>query len=151
MRIAQLSDTTLFKDLTQEELVQVAMRIDSVAFKKGSQIVEENTPGDKLYVIRSGEVRISKKIHKVGEEAFAFLHEGDFFGEMAFIDDKPRSATVYAEEKTECYVLSYENLRRLMAENSIIANKILWVLVRSLADRLRHTNDKISDFFKLAI
>src|SRR5204863_9308646 len=68
-------------------------------FREGSMIFREGEKGDKLFIVLDGRVRISKFIPGVGEEALAVLDRGDFFGEMALIDDKPRSADATAHEQ----------------------------------------------------
>ncbi len=84
----------LFKErgLSAAEMKLLATFSSEERFREGSMIFREGEKGDKLYIVLDGRVRISKFIPGVGEEALTVLDRGDFFGEMALIDDKPRSA-----------------------------------------------------------
>src|SRR2546430_7535485 len=84
----------LFRErgLSAGEMKLLATFSSEERFREGSMIFREGEKGDKLFIVLDGCVRISKFIPGVGEEALAVLDRGDFFGEMALIDDKPRSA-----------------------------------------------------------
>ena len=84
----------LFRErgLSAAEMKLLATFSSEERFREGSMIFREGEKGDKLYIVLDGRVRISKFIPGVGEEALTVLDRGDFFGEMALIDDKPRSA-----------------------------------------------------------
>src|SRR5947209_18428261 len=90
----------LFKErgLSAAEMKLLATFSTEERFREGSMIFREGEKGDKLYIILDGRVRISKFIPGVGEEALTVLDRADFFGEMALIDDKPRSADPKAHE-----------------------------------------------------
>ncbi len=90
----------LFKErgLSAAEMKLLATFSSEEKFREGSMIFREGEKGDKLYIVLDGRVRISKFIPGVGEEALTVLDRGDFFGEMALIDDKPRSADAKAHD-----------------------------------------------------
>src|SRR4029077_13955557 len=82
--------------LSSKELRLLAAFSSEEMFKAGQNIFMEGERGDKLYILLDGQVRISKFIPGVGEEALAILERGDFFGEMALIDRAVRSADAKA-------------------------------------------------------
>jgi CRP-like cAMP-binding protein len=110
----------------------------------GTLIFSEGTAGDKVYLILEGKVRISRTVPGMGEEALAVLKAGDYFGEMALIDDFPRSADARAHEACRLFVISKEHLQDLLFVDRDLAYDLLWNFVRTLSSRLRDTNDKMT-------
>ena len=80
----------------------------------------------------------------MGEEALAVLRAGTYFGEMALIDDFPRSADARAHEDCRLFVIRKEDLADLLFVDRDLAYDLLWSFVRTLAGRLRETNDKMT-------
>jgi CRP-like cAMP-binding protein len=91
-----LKKVSLFGSLSTPELEKVGKISTMEAFARDAVIFREGDPGDRCYIITNGEVRISKFIPNIGEEALAVLKPGDYFGEMALIDKSPRSAHAIA-------------------------------------------------------
>ncbi len=138
-----LKNIYLFQNLTQDEVSRVAQISGTENFTTGSSIFKEGDQGDKLYVILSGAVRISKKVSGA-EEALAVLKTGDFFGEMALIDDIERSADAIAHEDCSLMTIKKDNFESLLFVNKDLAYSILWSFVRTLSARLRETNEKVA-------
>ena len=107
-------------------------------------IFAEGAVGDKMYLILSGAVRISREVPGMGEEALAVLRTGNYFGEMSLVDDSPRSADAKAHETTELFVIRKEDLEDLLFVDRDLAYDLLWNFVRTLTSRLRETNDKMT-------
>jgi CRP-like cAMP-binding protein len=110
----------------------------------GTNIFAEGDKGDKFYLILDGAVRISRMVPGMGEEALAVLRSGAYFGEMALIDDFPRSAHAIAHEKCRLFVIRKEALEDLLFVDRDLAYELLWNFVRTLSARLRETNDKMT-------
>jgi CRP/FNR family transcriptional regulator, cyclic AMP receptor protein len=110
---------------------------------RGTRIFTEGTPGDKVYIILEGAVRISRQVSGM-EETLAVLKIGDYFGEMALIDDFPRSADALAHERCRLFVITKDHLADLLFVDRDLAYDLLWTFVRTLAARLRETNDRMS-------
>jgi len=140
----------LFEDLTEEELAKVSKILVKESYPEGTFLFREGDKGDKFYVIITGSVRISQAISGAGEEALTILGKGDYFGEMALIDESPRSADVIVHENSELLVISKKDFDDLLFFNKEIAYKMLWAFVRTLSRRLRETNDKIKAFLHMA-
>lgn len=107
-------------------------------------IFHEGDKGDKFYLIIEGAVRISRNVAGMGEEALAVLRAGDYFGEMALIDDFPRSASALVHEACKLFVIRKEALEDLLFVDRDLAYELLWSFVRTLSGRLRDTNDKMT-------
>jgi CRP-like cAMP-binding protein len=138
-----LEKIVLFKGLTSDQISQLIKVARSEEFKAGEIIFKEGEKGDKLYIILSGSVRISKQIPGSGEEALAVLKPGDFFGEMALIDDVERSADAIANEKSSILSIDKNSFESLLFLNKDLAYTILWNFVKTLSRRLRDTNEKL--------
>jgi CRP/FNR family cyclic AMP-dependent transcriptional regulator len=136
----------LFRErgLSAAEMKLLATFSSEERFMEGSMIFREGEKGDKLYIVLDGRVRISKFIPGVGEEALAVLDRGDFFGEMALIDEKPRSADAKAHE-TDATVLSIDRatLNEILSMDPHASLQFLNLLCRMISRRLREINDKI--------
>ena len=87
-----LRTVPLFHELDDEELTQVLLVALVKRYSSGARILEEEQSGGQLHVIREGQVRISKTVPGLGEEALTILGPGEFFGEVEFFDGSPASA-----------------------------------------------------------
>ena len=136
----------LFRErgLSAAEMKLLATFSSEERFREGSMIFREGERGDKLYIVLDGRVRISKFIPGVGEEALTVLDRGDFFGEMALIDDKPRSADGKAHEG-DATVLSIDRatLNEILSMDPHASLQFLNLLCRMISRRLREINEKI--------
>ena len=141
---ACLARISLFADLPAVYLRRIASLGIEESYARGATVFAEGTPGDKLYVILSGAIRISRQVPGMGEEALAILKAGDYFGEMALIDDFPRSADAIAHESCRLLVLTKDRVADLLFVDRDLAYDLLWSFVRTLSARLRETNDKMT-------
>jgi CRP/FNR family transcriptional regulator, cyclic AMP receptor protein len=139
----------LFKSLDDAELVDILALCNTKRYAAKNQIFAEGDPASRLYLIRDGEVRISRMIPGAGEEALAVLKPGDFFGEMALIDESVRSA--YAIANTDCTLMEIgiKELQDHLSKNERTAVKFLDAFCRILASRLRATNDRFYGLFAM--
>jgi CRP/FNR family cyclic AMP-dependent transcriptional regulator len=132
------------KGLTTSELKRIAQIAEARRFATEEVIFREGDHGRSLYIIVDGRVRIEKHIPGIGQEALAILERGDFFGEMAIIDDAPRSASAIAHAPdTTVVVIEKGALDRLLEQKGDAAHELLQILCRLLSSRLREINDKI--------
>jgi CRP-like cAMP-binding protein len=150
MDAAQLKQIALFEGLNSPQLAKVTGIFTERHFEAGERIFEEGEQGDQFFVILEGRVRISKMIQGIGEEALAILEHGSYFGEMALIDDTPRSADAIAHTSCTLGIIRRETLDGLMFTDKEIGYTLLWTFVRTLAVRLRETNEKIKAFFAMS-
>jgi CRP/FNR family cyclic AMP-dependent transcriptional regulator len=150
MDIAQLKKIKLFEGLNSAQLGKVAAIITERPFQAGERIFKEGEDGHEFFVILEGRVRISKMVPGIGEEALAILDAGSYFGEMALVDETPRSADAIAHSACNLGILRREALEGLLFTDKELGYAILWTFVRTLASRLRETNEKIKAFFAMS-
>jgi CRP-like cAMP-binding protein len=139
-----LSKINLFSALQPTYLRRIASLGLEEDYDANALIFHEGAQGDKMYLILSGAVRISRQVPGMGEEALAVLRAGTHFGEMALIDDFPRSADARAHEACRLFVVRKEDLEDLLFVDRDLAYDLLWSFVRTLSGRLRETNDKMT-------
>ncbi|MEM9290447.1 MAG: cyclic nucleotide-binding domain-containing protein [Acidobacteriota bacterium] len=116
----------------------------------GEMIFREGDPGDKLYVVLDGRVMISKDIPGAGEEALAFIERGDYFGEMALIDNQPRSADAKVPTDGSGAVLvaiPREVVEGLLDIQKVSSLRLLKLLCGLISKRLRELNEKLITWF----
>jgi CRP/FNR family cyclic AMP-dependent transcriptional regulator len=123
-----LKQAPLFSDLTNEEVGEIAELFKVRRFSKGDIVVKEGLGGAAFFVINSGEAIVS-----IGGEQRATLTKGDFFGEIALIDEGARMATITASSDLNCYGLTYWDFRPLVEKNGVIG----WKLLQRMAEMLR--------------
>jgi len=106
----------------------------------GTMLFEENDPGSRMYVIRSGRVRIFRRVGGT-EFLLAFLGPGDFFGEMALLENLPRSASAQIVEPSRLIEVDAGTFEEMIRSNAEISARIM----RTLASRLRESDRRIRD------
>jgi CRP-like cAMP-binding protein len=144
MDIAHLREIYLFQNLSGRALFKVASLARTEEYGYGQRIFSEGDKGDRFYLIRDGKVRISKHIPGIGDEALAILEAGECFGEMALIDEAPRSADAIADKSCLLSVITREDFKTLLSSDKDLAHELLWAFVRTLSARLRETNAKMT-------
>jgi CRP-like cAMP-binding protein len=145
-----LRHCALFESLSAEQLGKVAEIASRREVAAGEFVFREGSTGDEMYVVVDGTVRISKEIPGAGEEALTLLGPGSYFGEMAAIDDAPRSADAVGHSACALLAIRREDLDRVMFLDKDLAYAVLWAFVRTLSSRLRETSEKLRSFFAFA-
>jgi CRP/FNR family transcriptional regulator, cyclic AMP receptor protein len=150
--LSQRRAVFLEQRLSPMEIHFLASLSSEERFASGETIFLEGEPGQKMYVVLDGRVMISKSIPGAGEEALAFLERGDYFGEMALIDDENRSAAAKAHEPSGALVLSIarEVVEGLLNIDSVASTRLLSILCGLGASRLRAIDQKIVGWYVLA-
>ena len=143
-RIAQLAKVPLFAGLTPGALELISKVATEESHALGTKIFQMGDPGDKLYIILEGKVRISRDVPGAGEEALAVLGPGAVFGEMALLDEAPRSADGIVHERCRLLALPKDAFEDLLFLQKDLAYEVLWSVIRMLAGRLREANDKLT-------
>ncbi len=142
----QLSEVVIFQGLHKTELESILAISSMQQFERDEVIFKEGDPGEELYLILNGKVRISRHLSGVGtgEEALAILEPTQAFGEMAVIEDEVvRSATATAHGPCSMLLIRKKAFQRLLRDDHHLAYTVLSNVVRLLSGRLRTTNDRV--------
>jgi len=151
MDLQLLRKTAIFADLDEGELDRVAEICKEQQFKSGQTIFKEAEPGNRFYIILTGDVRISRNIPGSGEEALAILGPGACFGEMSVFDRSERSTDAIANSPCTLMTISRPDFELLLDFNRELAYKVLWSMVRLLSSRLRVTNDNLRSLLAMSM
>jgi CRP/FNR family cyclic AMP-dependent transcriptional regulator len=139
-----LSKVPAFSDLSARDLRRVASIVHKREYKAGEPVFYQGDPGLGMFIIQEGEVSIRISEREGEEKELAVLTDGDFFGELALLDESPRSATAFC--KTDCSVIGFfrTDLMELIEENPNLGMKIVMKFAEILAVRLRKTDKELS-------
>jgi|SRR5919106_3081320 CRP-like cAMP-binding protein len=126
--VETLARVPLFSRLAQADRKRLADRMSERSWREGEVVIEEGRGGAGFWVIESGNATVS-----IGGEVIRGLGPGDWFGEIALIDEGPRSATVTAATDLRCHGVVAWEFAPFVKENPEVA----WALLQGLASRLR--------------
>jgi CRP/FNR family cyclic AMP-dependent transcriptional regulator len=123
-----LKQVPLFSGLDEKELQAIASSMRERKFRAGDTVTQEGAGGVGFFVVGSGEADVN-----VGGEAKGSVGPGDYFGEIALINESPRTATLTARTDMVCYGMTPWDFRPLVESNSAIA----WKLLTAMAEKMR--------------
>jgi len=136
-----LARCPLFAGLDARGLASLAAEMRSRRFRRAEVLFHQGDPGDALFVVISGAIKISLPSEEGDEAILATLRSGDFFGELALLDGAPRSATAIALEPTETLVLPRTRFRDLIASEPAIRDTLLAALAGELRRLTTHVQE----------
>jgi CRP/FNR family transcriptional regulator, cyclic AMP receptor protein len=142
-----LQKVPLFSELAPADLERVAEISRERVYPRNSVILFEDDPGDALYVVAQGQVKVVLIGEDGREVILSVLGEGEFFGEMALIDDEPRSAHVIAMNDSTLLVIRREDFQGILRQQPSIA----LALLRALSRRLRRVDEKVGSLVLLDV
>ncbi|MCX5745062.1 MAG: cyclic nucleotide-binding domain-containing protein [Proteobacteria bacterium] len=140
LKLDVLKGMQMFRYLSYKELVRIGNISEMVEHAADEVVFSQGQPGDAMYVVLSGSVRLSK-----GETTVATLTRGNHFGEMALVDRSVRSLTATATERTQLVVIHRKDFYDIIKREPASAVKMLWSFVQVLGARLRKTTNDLSD------
>jgi len=144
-RVSLIQQIGLFNSVDPAELKPIAQQMTETTYRDGEVVFLEGEPGDRIYLIFAGNMHVY--VEREGSIiTYDHLQMGECFGEMALVEDAPRSATVKSEGTSLCLTLSKEEFLDLLDRNPNIALG----MIRSLVGRLRRNNVQIQDAQRLA-
>ena len=127
--VEALRRVPLFADLTKREVLQIARLFKERRFSAGKIVVKEGSGGAAFFVIESGEATLVVSGKRKGT-----LRPGDYFGEIALIDEGKRMATITATSELVCYGLTFWDFRPVVEANGVIGWKLLQRMAKMLRD-----------------
>jgi len=142
-----LSTVPLLSGLDAAEIERFAEMTRERSYPKGSVIVFEDDPGDSLFIVRRGRVKVVLIGEDGREVILGILGVSEHFGELSLIDGQPRSAHVIAMEDSQLIVLRREDFRRRVYESPAVA----WALLVEMSKRLRRADEQIGNLVLLDV
>ena len=138
-----LRRTPLFATLDQDSSASLRSSMSEIELARGEVLFHEGDPGDSLYVVLRGKIKLGRTSGDGRENLVAVLGPGEMFGELSLFDPGPRSAGATALVDSTLLGLSSDELTPWLATRPDVARALL----RAIARRLRRTNDSMSDLF----
>ena len=141
---AFLKSLSLFQDLKDRDLGYVLQSLHSRVYQPGEVLFIEGDIGRALFIIENGQVELNKQDAKGQPQRLATLMPGEFFGEMALLEQLPRSASAVAAEKSVVHLLYKTRLESLLHYHPQVGVSILYHLAQLLSSRLRKTTHDLT-------
>lgn len=135
-RVVPLESYKLFSPLSSEELAPLTRVTREMTFAAGAEVFKEGDAGDALYVVKSGQVQISAVIGSGERQVLSRVPPGEMFGELAIIDNQPRSATALAEVETVVYMMPRDAMVTMLNSSP----QLSFSMMREMTQRLREFN-----------
>jgi len=132
-----------FEELTTKELIGVERIIHQRNYREGEKVFDEGMPGAGMYIVKEGEVVIRKIIDSDKKIDLAVIKENNFFGEMALIDEMPRSASATAIKNTTLLAFCKPDLENIKERNPKVAVKIIANIAKLVCKRLVKANENL--------
>lgn len=141
MPVSFIKQISLFAPLSPSEQEGLASLLRKRSIRNGDFLFHKGDEGTALYIIYKGLIKIAVPTKRGDEVTLAMLTDGDFFGEMALLDDMPRSANAMALEDTQLYVLNRTDFLAFLFQNEHAVRTI----IQALSLRLRKTDDMVAE------
>jgi|FLOH01.1.fsa_nt_gi CRP/FNR family transcriptional regulator, cyclic AMP receptor protein len=138
-----LANIYIFQNLTRRELKLVGSMAHVRHYNSGESVFEQGDPGSGMYIILNGSVGVYQNIPHSEPRRLNDLYKGDFLGELALLDEAPRSASIKTNENSILLGFFRADLMKLLNSKPETGNKIMLALSKVLAHRLRETNDAL--------
>ncbi len=139
--VLTLKQVPIFKDFSDKDFQELEKLIHQRKYGIDQFVFKNRAPGEGMYIIMTGSVKITIGTRSGNENMLAELGEGDFFGELALFDDEPRSANAIATQDSILLGFFTQDLMTLQGRNPVLGQKILFNLGGVLGERLRGTNN----------
>ena len=133
-----------FQHLSENDIKDLSAAMKELTFDSGGVICKEGDPGDSFFAVVSGKIKILKELSETEEQVLSVRGAGTFFGEMALVDNKPRSATVVAQQKTTLLALNKNDFLELVQRRPSVSLSV----IRILSERLRDTDEIMIESLK---
>ncbi|MBI4357099.1 MAG: SLC26A/SulP transporter family protein [Gammaproteobacteria bacterium] len=143
LKVFDLQDFTLFKAFPDNILKELAAYTHAKIYVPNALIFESGSTGDELYLIRRGEVKITLPLQETSQYHIITFSQGDFFGELSFLDKAPRSANAIARTTVEVFTLSRCDFDRVATSYPAVTGLLLSQISQILVLRLRHADQSL--------
>jgi CRP-like cAMP-binding protein len=136
-----LAAVPLFGGLDAEGLTNLVRGMRVRRFRRGETVFHVGDPGDALFIVMTGAIKITLPADSGDEAILATLRPGDFFGELALLDGAPRSATAIAIDATETYILPRDRFRELIASEPVMRDTVLATMAAEVRRLTHHVEE----------
>jgi CRP/FNR family transcriptional regulator, cyclic AMP receptor protein len=145
MNPEELKSVAVLQAMDVDALARLAAALEETTYEDGQTVFAEGDPGDSMYFILKGHIRIEKRAAATGSahKILTVLEDGDYFGEMALMDQKPRSASAVTAGNARILRLSKAAFDALQQSGRVAAISILFGMIRTSSDRIRRLSSQL--------
>ena len=145
MNPEDLKPIAVLQAMDRDALARLAAALGDASYSDGQPVFAEGDPGDSMYFIVHGCVRIDKRTETTGHDSktLAVLEAGDYFGEMALLDQKPRSASAIVQGHARILRLSKAAFDQLQSQGSAAGLSVLFAMIRTSSERIRRLSNQL--------
>ncbi|MCP4717095.1 MAG: cyclic nucleotide-binding domain-containing protein [Deltaproteobacteria bacterium] len=144
----ELKKYSLFAEFDADELRKLDKIAQKSTVNKGEYIFNEGEHGDSLIIVRMGSIRLSKKNKEGVDQDLQIIGSGTWVGEMALFGEKQRTASGVALERSEIYRILYDDLEKLLQQNTAMEAKFYKAIAHGIARRLNYLNSDVATLKK---
>jgi len=142
-KVKPLKETELFRSLDDREIALLATFVEEKSYSAGTPLFYENMKGEGMYIIVSGQVKLSKMLSEGEERTLTVLGAGDYFGENALLEEGPRTVTAIVVQDSQLLVFKRSNFQKLIEKEPKLAMKIILGMYQTLAERIRKASPRL--------
>lgn len=142
-KIKVLKDNEIFKSLSDPEVATLSKIVDEKSYPAGTAIFYENMKGEAMYIVVSGQVRLSKMLAEGEEKTLTVMGAGDYFGENALLEEGPRPVTAIVSQESTLLVIKRSAFNKLLDEAPKVAVKVIVGMYQVLSGRIRNASPKL--------
>lgn len=141
-RLGALKNSPLFEGVSDAEIESLESLFEEKRIPEGKTVFVENMPGESLYLIEQGTIKISKMLAESDEKILVILGPDDFFGEMAILERTPRSATARVAEDASLLSLQRKDFEALCEGSPKLGLKLMRNIIRTFTRRIRENSEE---------
>ena len=142
-KIKPLKENEIFRPLNDREIAVVSKFVDEKNYPAGSSLFYENMKGEAMYIVVSGQVRLSKMLSEGEEKTLTTMGAGDYFGENALLEEGPRTVTAIVSQDSSLLIIKRAAFNKLLEEEPKAAVKIIMGMYQVLSGRIRKASPKL--------
>jgi len=142
-----LKKIDVFKGLTDEQYEKIASACGEMNYKQGEFVTRKGDPSNALYILAEGACDVKVELGRYSQFTVHQLNPGDVFGELGFIDAKPRSADIICVRPSKIVVLLRDELMKLAEDDPKLGFTLIMRLTKKICERLRRTNEQFQNFY----
>lgn len=140
-----LAQITIFSDLDEADMEKIAAITQEKEYLKDTAIFSQTSPGGQLFIVRKGEIKITRSVREKQEHTLTVLKSGEFFGSISFVDGQMHSASAVCVVDSVVSIINKDDFDELTKEYPVLGLKILKRLTLAICDYLRTMNSKFYD------
>jgi len=144
-KIKPLRENVLFKDFTDKEIAVLSKFVEEKNLSAPTPLFLQNMKGESMFIIGAGRVKLSQMLGEGEEKMLGDLGPGDFFGELALIENGPRAVSAIVIQDSQLLVMKRAEFERMMEEAPKIAVKMVIGIYKSLSDRIRSCSPQLQE------